>query len=263
MSIKESYHQELIKQSWAIRKNHPRMGAKIIYDKLQPVNIGRISFEQLLMKHGFRLRKIRKFIHTTDSSGIVIYSNLIAGIILNNINQVWVSDITYYMLGAKVYYIITIMDLYSRRIIGQSVSEYMKAIDTSMKCLTMALKFRGIKEYKELIHHTDRGTQYRSNDYIKLLGDYKIKISMCKCALDNAHMERLNGTIKNDYLYQYEPEDFKELKSNLTKTVKNYNEDKPHSSLNKMTPVAFENYIATLESDKRPKMKIKDKVSQN
>jgi transposase InsO family protein len=263
MLIKETYHQELLKLSRGKRENHPRMGAKIIYDKLCPENIGRISFERLLMKNGFRLRKIRRFIHTTDSSGIVIYNNLIAGKILTNINQVWVSDITYYMLGAKVYYIITIMDLYSRRIIGHGVSEYMNAEETSMKCLTMALKFRGIKQYIELTHHTDRGSQYRCKKYIELLGDYEIKISMCKCALDNAHMERLNGTIKNDYLYPYQPKDFKELKSCLTKTVKNYNEDKPHSSLNKMTPVAFENYIATLQPEQRPKMKIKEQVSKN
>lgn len=261
MFERTTYHQELIAQSHAIRQEHPRMGAKIIYDKIQPVDIGRVRFEELLMENGFRLRKLKNYFKTTDSSGWVRYKNLIAGKNINDINQIWVSDISYYLIGQDVYYIVILMDLYSRRILGHAASETLQAEDTCMKSLKMALKQRGIKEYKNLIHHSDRGSQYRYQNYVNTLGKHHIQISMCRSVYDNPNMERVNGTIKNDYLYPFGAKDLKSLRSELNMAIQRYNQDRPHSSLNKRTPIEFENYIASLPPQKRPKMSIKLEVA--
>ena len=255
------YHQELIAQSYFIRQHHPRMGVKILYDRIQPAHIGRVRFEQLLMKKGFRLRRLKNYLRTTDSSGIVRYRNLIAGKTIHGINQIWVSDISYYIIEKNVYYIVILMDLYSRRILGYAASETLRAEDTNMKSLRMALKQRVILMYENLIHHSDRGGQYRYQNYVDTLGNHHIQISMCKSVYDNPHMERVNGTIKNDYLYPFQAHDLTSLKVNLRKAVKYYNEEKPHSALNGMTPVEFENYIVSLSPDNCPKMKIKEEFS--
>lgn len=258
--VRVNYRQDLLEQVRRERKVHPRMGARVLYSKLKPERIGRVGYESLLMNNGFRIRKLRNYLRTTDSSW-VHYKNLIAGNTLNDINQVWVSDITYYLIAKEVYYITTIMDLYSRRILGYSISERMFADDSSMQCLRMALKLRKISMYDELIHHSDRGSQYRYKPYTNLLEGKGARISMCRNVYDNAHMERLNGTIKNDYLIPLGVESFKLLKRMLPIVVKRYNNQRPHSSLNKLTPLGFEQFVYTLSLVKRPKTKIKAELS--
>lgn len=264
LAEREQYYTTLLDQSREIRRQHGRMGAKVIYDILQPEHIGRVRFEQLLMSHGFRVRKIKNYFKTTDSHGFTFYSNLIAGIQLSGINQVWVSDITYFLAtDTTMYYLITIMDLYSRRIIGYAASTTMEAEKTSMKALKMAIQFRGIEHYQTLIHHSDRGSQYRYNEYAALLADYNIKISMCDNVYDNSHMERLNGTLKNDYLCLLDTSSFKNLQSSLKRSIRLYNEQRPHSSLLKMSPAAYEKYIHTLPTYQLSKMKICQQQSTN
>ena len=253
-SQRELYYNELIAQSQAIRHRHFRMGAKIIYDILKPSHIGRDRFEQLLLSRGFRLRKIKNYFKTTDS-GPTHYTNLIAGATLTDINQVWASDITYFIASDDtLYYIIAIMDLYSRRILGYAASLTLAADQTSMKALKMALRLRGLDRYEQLIHHSDPGSQYRYNPYVDLLTGYNIRISMCDNALDNSHQERLNGTIKNDYLDHFDTSSLGKLRYALNQTVYRYNHEKPHGSLSKMTPVAFEQFL--LSTQNRPPMNI-------
>lgn len=258
--LRMNYYQDLLEQVRIERKAHPRMGARVLYFKLNPEKIGRVRYESLLLKNGFRLRKLKNYFRTTDSSW-VRFKNLIAGVTLNDINQVWVSDITYYLIAQQVYYITTIMDLYSRRILGYSISERMFAEDSSMKCLRMSLRLRRVNFFNQLIHHSDRGSQYRFKPYVDLLQSKGARISMCKNVYDNAHMERLNGTIKNDYLIPLGVESLRLLKHMLPVVIKRYNDERPHSSLNKMTPLAFEQYILTISLAKRPKTKIKPELS--
>ena len=252
----EAYSRELIVQSHQVRKIHPRMGVKVIYEKLCPKNIGRDRFEKLLMQNGFRVLIQKNFIKTTDSQK-VHFSNLIAGTQVTDINQVWVSDITYFISPlTQVYYVITIMDLYSRRILGYAGSSTMRAEATSMKALKMTLNVRRIMSYNGLIHHSDRGSQYRFNQYITLLKDYGIKVSMCDNVYDNAHQERLNGTIKNDYMRNMDCSTLKKLQNSLKVAVNSYNTDRPHSSILKMSPVDFEKHLLTLPQSERPVMNI-------
>jgi transposase InsO family protein len=254
---RELYYGVLLDQSKEVRRQHGRMGAKVIYDLLQPEHIGRVGFERLLMNHGFRVRKIKNYFKTTDSNGFTFYRNLIAGTTLTGINQVWVSDITYFLAAdGTMYYLIALMDLYSRRVIGYAASTTMEAEQTSMKALKMALKFRGNSQYSHLVQHSDRGSQYRYKDYTALLKHYTIKISMCDNVYDNAHMERLNSTLKNDYLYLLDTSNFRKLQSSMKRSVELYNDQRPHSSIMKMAPAAYEQYIQKLPTSRRPKMDI-------
>ena len=126
-------------------------------------------------------------------------------------------------LNNRHYYVVLIMDIYSRKIVGYSVADNMRA--ENINALQMALTWRGIKNYKnKLIHHSDRGSQYVSYDYTNLLEDYGIGISMCKDVLENAHSERANGTIKNEYLNRWVIRTFEDLKIKMKQAVNNYND---------------------------------------
>jgi transposase InsO family protein len=254
---RQVYEQDLLEQVKLQRQIHPRMGSKVLHQVLKP-EIGRIGFEILLRKNGFNLRKLKSYHRTTDSSW-VRYKNLLAGRRLNSINQAWVSDLTYYMLKDRVCYLTTIMDLYSRKIIGYAASLTMFSEESSMKCLKMALRTRG-RLQPDLIHHSDRGSQYRFSKYIDLIQKAGGRISMCRSVYDNPHMERLNGTIKNDYLIPLGIDTFDELKQKLPIVINRYNSLRPHSELNKMTPAAFEQSQSLIPLSKRKQTVIKSEI---
>ena len=129
--------------------------------------------------------------------------------------------------------------------------------ENNLSALQMALELRGIKDYNQsLIHHSDKGTQYASDAYTETLGSYEIRISMCNEVYENTHIERVNDTIKNQYLNRMEINNERQLVTKLNETIKAYNESRPHQSLNKMSPVEYENYLLTIPEDKRSKMKI-------
>ena len=148
------------------------------------------------------------------------------------------------------------MDVYSRRLIGYNIADNMRA-ENNLAALQMALKLRGRDNYQHsLIHHSDKGTQYASDDYTELLDRYKIKISMCREVYENTHIERVNDTIKNQYLYRRDINSKKQLETQVDNTIKAYNESRPHQSLNKMSPVQYEKYLFDVPTQKRSKMKI-------
>ncbi len=157
-------------------------------------------------------------------------------------------------VDGKHHYVVLIMDVYSRRILGWSAADNMRA-ENNMVALNRALTVRGIKNFSEsLVHHSDRGSQYVSDDYTNLLADYGILISMCTDVLENAHCERVNGTIKNDYLARRDIQNFDRLKREIERAVNNYN-NRRHRSL-KMTPLEFETYVKELSPEKRTEMRI-------
>jgi transposase InsO family protein len=171
--------------------------------------------------------------------GIVIrFPNLVAGREVTGVNQVWVIDITYYLMEGRFYYLTFIMDLYSRLIVGYSVSRDRSTKNTTIPALKMALQKRTLTG--ELIIHSDGGGQYYGADFLRLDKGLPIIHSMGTCAFDNAYAERINGIIKNDYLTGYAPFDYPSLQRKTAKAVHMYNEQHPHSSLNKMSPVVFE-----------------------
>jgi transposase InsO family protein len=121
----------------------------------------------------------------------------------------------------------------------------------------MALNLRGIEHYgNRLIHHSDKGGQYISNDYTNLLDSKGIAISMCNEVYENAHIERVNGIIKNYYLIHYGIKTENQLINGVEKAVFIYNHHRPHSALNKMPPVDFEVQLTTIPKDNRVKIQV-------
>lgn len=195
------------------------------------------------MDLGFRVKHPKNYTRTTFSGGYN-YPNLIEGMLVSNINQVVQSDITYFLLKDTFYYIIFIIDVFSKRIVGAKVSNHMRA-KANLQALKQLIKLRGLDKLFGLIHHSDRGTQYGANLYVNTLKQAGIHISMCLNAKDNAYAERVNGIIKNEYLKLWTINSFYSLKRKLTEAVKHYNFKRPHGHLpNRMSPVQFENAFA-------------------
>lgn len=221
-----------------LRQEHPGVAARQLYVILKPQNIGRDKFELLCFKNGFKLQRLKSQQRTTDSTGVIRFPNLIAGREFTGINQAWSSDITYYQIGSSFYYLTFIIDIYSRMIVGFSVSIRLITEETTIPALQMAAEDRLIAP--GLIFHSDGGGQYYCKSFLKLTETYKMKNSMCEVAWENPYAERINGTIKNQYLKGYNPQNYQALKEMTYRAVRNYNYVKPHKSLNKLTPAAFE-----------------------
>lgn len=225
-----------------IRKDHPCMAAREIYFKLNPQGMGRDKFEQFCFERGYRVKKQKNFRITTDSRGVTRFPNLIKDLEVTGVNQVLVSDITYYEMLGRFYYITLIMDLFNREIVGFSASKSLRTEDTTLPALKIAMKQCGKSALEGSIIHSDGGGQYYSNEFKKLTKMLKMNNSMTEeTVYENSHAERLNGTIKNSYLYCYAPETFEELGKELKRAVFMYNHGKPHLALNKMTPVQYRN----------------------
>lgn len=248
-----------------VRQMHPSMGLRAIYDQFEPEGIGRDAFIKLGLEAGYRIKTAENPIKTTQSVKTSRYKNLLADYRLTDVNQLWVSDIFYFPLEGRHFYVVLIMDVYSRLILGYSIADNMRA-ENNVSALNMALAKRRTANYDhKLIHHSDRGGQYISDKYTETLDKYKIRISMCTDVLENAHCERVNGTIKNGYMKAWHPETQKQLFASLPKAVNNYN-NRQHASLNRMTPIHYETYIKELELNQRTVMKIftmKQKVGQD
>jgi transposase InsO family protein len=248
---KQAFHQYLDKQMFVmeeqqqllpvinqIRADHPRLSVRRIYIMVCPQSMGRDKFEQFCYLYGYKLAIKRNYHRTTNSLGVTRFENLIAGQELTHVNQVWASDITYYRIGERFYYITFILDLYSRFIVGHAVSDGMFTEQTTIPALKAALKLR--TPPKGLIFHSDGGGQYYSKKFLALTKDNNIKNSMCESVYENAHAERINGTIKNDYLIYYSPIDYNQLITLTIKAVKMYNFFRPHSSLENNSPASYE-----------------------
>lgn len=230
--------EQLLLVMHRVREDHPEMGALSLYHKLQPNTLGRDLFIQLYNENNFKVRRLKNFRRTTDSTGVIRFPNLLRDQELTGVNQVWVSDITYYELNQKFCYITLIMDLHSRKIKGYNASETLRTTDTTIPALQMALKYLGQNE--KPILHSDGGGQYYCREFLSLTQN-KVLNSMCESVYENPHAERINGTIKNSYLRGYAPGNFRQLDKMLIKAVQKYNAEKPHTALRMLTPDEFEN----------------------
>lgn len=248
---KEASYVGLIEE---VREMHPGMGLRTMYEQFCPEGIGRDAFIALGIQEGYRLKAIQTPHITTRIIKNRRYPNLLVNKRLTDVNQLWTSDIFYFSLFNRHYYGVLIMDVYSRRIVGWSMADNMRA-ENNIQALNRAFTLRGIQEYEEkLIHHSDRGAQYVSDDYTNLLGEYGVLISMCSEVLENAHIERVNGTIKNDYLKRWTIRTEAELYKKMKMAVDNYN-NRQHYSL-KTTPIKFETSIKDIPMSERPIMDI-------
>jgi len=235
----------LLKEVQSIRQNHKRMGTRKLLEKLSPfmlehqIKMGRDGLFDLLSANHLLVRKRKRRIQTTQSfHWLRKYLNLIREFVPTAPNQLWVSDITYWKINNNNHvYISFITDAFSHKIVGYHVAESLESIET-IQALKMALSDLGSESHFQLIHHSDRGVQYCHHDYVKLLQDYDIKISMTENGnpLENAIAERVNGIIKEEYLQDYTVNTITEAKKVLSFVVKLYNEERPHMSIGNLFP---------------------------
>jgi transposase InsO family protein len=258
--ISTTLKEELvIQQVKEIRKNHRRMGARKLYEILQPflldhqIKMGRDALFTMLAANHLLVRKRRRNIRTTNSyHWLRKYPNIIRDFIPTEPNQLWVSDLTYWKINAGEHlYISFITDAYSHKIVGYHVAETMEAIE-SVRALQMALSTLGAESLLQLIHHSDRGIQYCSHAYVELLQHHNIQISMTENGdpLENAIAERINGIIKNEYLETYTVDNIKEAKKLLKDVVDLYNNERPHMSIGNLTPNHIHHSITKIKTEK-------------
>ena len=213
--------------------------------------MGRDSFMTLLSSHGLTLRQKRRRVRTTDSRhGLPTYPNLIKDYVPQAANQLWVADITYIPIVVNAYiqtfcYVSFIMDAYTKEIIGWRVAPTLEAC-YAIDALQMALERIADKDINdiELIHHSDRGVQYVSSGYVRILQERGIRISMTETGdpKDNAQAERLNNTVKNELLRGMTFHRLQEVEDTLELVIRFYNQERPHMSLNYLTPMEASDY---------------------
>ena len=243
---------QMVLEADELREDHPGCGVEKIYYTLKPDFIGRDRFIETMMDLGYRLKRNKNYRKTTIASQIY-YPNLIKGLQIDRPSMVWQSDITYIPIGSKHYYAVFIIDVYTKKIVGYKVSDNMRA-QANMDALEMALK----KNYAPAYHHSDRGSQYTYKEYISLLKKNGTKISMALSAQDNAYVERINRTIKEEYLDHWKPNSFEQLKKMTAKAVKNYNNKRIHNNIDRMSPEEFINQFSLLRPQQRKLMTIFD-----
>lgn len=239
-----------------IRKDYPRISARKIHHKLILEGLVGINrFEHFMSDQGLVVKKQRSLIKTTHS-GKYDHPNLVNGLQLNGIDELWVSDITYFITPEAVFYIVLILDVYSRRILGYSASNNMLAVN-NLKVLEKVFEVREKYAFENLIHHSDKGSQYGCIDYKSTLIQAGIRISMAKTCLENPYAERINGIIKNDYLIGYDIKTLSKLEKALARSVRLYNAC-PHGELGMNSPLEFEALLEQTPKQERPVMQLYD-----
>jgi putative transposase len=193
----------------------------------------------------------RKFVITTDSNhGCKVYPNLARQMLPTDVDQLWRADITYIRLREEFVYLAVILDAFSRRVIGWALDRTLQD-DLTLAALRMALAHRVTQS--GLVHHSDRGSQYASDDYTGLLKDRGIAISMSRKAnpWDNAACESFMKTLKYEEVHRNEYRNLGEARSAIYQFVeKIYNRKRLHSALGYVPPAEFErNLIARNNKD--------------
>jgi putative transposase len=193
---------ELVREE---RKDQPRVGTRKIYETLKPsfeaaqIKVGRDCLFDILRENNMLVKRKKASCKTTNSyHHFHKYNNLIKDIKVIRPNQVWVSDITYIRTVKGFCYLALITDMFSRKIVGYDISDSLE-LAGCLRALKIAL--RHVRPAVGLIHHSDRGAQYCSNQYVDELKKRKIKISMTQenHCYENAIAERVNGILKDEF----------------------------------------------------------------
>ena len=229
----------LVKQR---RKTLPREGVRKLKKALsntfteQNIKFGRDSLFDLLREKDMLVKRKKASFKTTNSyHHFHKYNNLIKELDITRINQVWVADITYIRTINGFCYLALITDVYSRKIIGFDVSDTLELVG-SLRALKLAL--RRFSNIEGLFHHSDRGVQYCSNEYVNELKKHNIKISMTEenHCYENAIAERVNGILKDEFFIDQTFSDIKHAQKAIKNAIKLYNSQRLHLSLEYKTP---------------------------
>jgi transposase InsO family protein len=244
--VKEELIIKLVQQ---IRRNNKKMGGKKLYWLLQDdihrmdATMGRDKFFFLLRQWGLLVQHRRKYAITTQSyHRFRVYKNKLLDFIPERPHHAWVCDITYVRIKKGFVYLFLITDAYSRKIVGWELSNSL-GLEGALRCLGMAIRQCPCPD--GLIHHSDRGFQYCSNDYVGKLKAKGIEISMAEAGncYENAMAERVNGILKSEYGLEETFADQREARQCASEGIKAYNEQRPHWSLNLKIPAMVHEFV--------------------
>jgi transposase InsO family protein len=206
------------------------------------VVINRKVVLRLLREDNLLCLRRRAFVATTDSKHrFTVYPNLARDLVLTDINQLWVADITYIRLPRAFIYLAAVLDAYSRRCIGWALARYIDA-RLPLAALKMALQTRAFRP-GQLTHHSDQGVQYACYDYVQVLQQHQIIISMSRpgTPYDNAKAERFMRTLKYEEVYLNDYDTFAEVLSSMEHFIEAvYNRKRLHSAIGYLPPAEFE-----------------------
>jgi putative transposase len=214
----------LHQQDWAV--NHKRVSRLMRADNL------------------LALRKKRYVLTTNSHHPFVIYPNLVPRLVVNSINQLWVADITYIRLRETFVYLAVILDAHSRKAIGWELGNRLEA-SLAVAALHKAVAGRTIES--GIVHHSDRGVQYASADYVALLEANGFLISMSRTGnpYDNAKAESFMKTLKCEEVYLKAYRDREEASASIAHFIEEvYNRKRLHSALGYLPPASFEEAAA-------------------
>jgi putative transposase len=244
----------IIEMVWGLRKSNKKMGGKKLYSLLQEeihrieAGMGRDKFFDLLGRRELLVKRRRKNAITTQSHHrFRTYPNRLLSFRANKPHQVWVCDITYIRIKKGFVYLFLITDAYSRKIVGWELTKSL-GLQGAIKTLQKAI--RQCPDCKGLIHHSDRGFQYCSNDYVSRLKARGIEISMAEAGncYENALAERVNGILKDEYGLDETFTDEQEAIKVSREGIKSYNEQRPHWSLKLKIPAMVHELNSPQES---------------
>lgn len=222
------------------RAKHPRMGGRKLYHKLAPkmrqagIQLGRDKLFKLLRDHDLLVSPRKPTGPRTTNGTRTRWANKLKETSVDGPNQAWVADITYLRTTDGFCYLALISDKYSRKILGWDVAESLE-MEGALRALQQATNSQG---QASPIHHSDRGSQYRSRRYIQALQENNCRVSMTEsdhCA-ENAQAERLNGILKNEYFLDHTFADMPSAQKTVREVIHLYNSDRPHMNLNYNTP---------------------------
>ena len=233
--------QELVSQIESIAADWASYGYRRVTVELgrRGVRVGWRRVLGIMRERNLLCRCRKRFVATTDSAHSQrIYPNLKPSISLVRVGQLWVADMTYIRMPKGFIYLAVVLDAYSRKAVGWAISE---RIDTklALAALTMALVTRGAPMY----HHSDRGSQYASAEYVAELSGHQVQMSMSRTGnpYDNARMESFMKTLKYEEVHRNEYKTAEQAWAGIDQFMMVYNDKRLHSSLGYVPPTEFEN----------------------
>ena len=243
MEIKNITGKTVLEMVQSERKILPMLGGRKVYHQIKPlmqiasIKMGRDKLFRLLAENDLLIKPKRRYVTTTNSKHwLRKYPNIIKGIAITAPEQVWVSDITYIKTDEGNCYLNMVTDAFSRKIMGYSIAQNMNT-DEMKKAYDMAVSLRTYPN-EALIHHSDRGLQYCSSEYVKISSDNNIGISMTENGdpYENALAERMNRTMKEEFGLGRRLPTRQQAFRLAEEAVKIYNRRRPHLALKMNTP---------------------------